>query len=917
MFDGNFDPYHEWLGIPADEQPANHYRLLGLELFEEDRDVIDSVSLEQIAHIRTFAIGAHSEQSQSLLNELSAARLALLNAVQKADYDQELRQQLSSTGLEQSSATAENLEAVPAVVDVEPAPLPRKPQRRLSRSFNEVNASPSDPSEKRKLYIRIGGAIVLGYLVFMGILFFIRARGASQEIAMALNRGDFSRVLELDPDNPAALSMRQSASDLADALARKDYKQALNIDPYNAEALILKREDLLGALLARDYEKALDIDPSNAEAKIQQKEAAAKQAVASGNYEQALELDPTNREALAMRNSALAIEKAAEIEEALKAGDYARALRLDSTNPEALAMKQAVERKQAFADGDNSGGLELNPANSDPLAMNEVDSGPPPAIAPFDAAKAKEHQEAWAKYLGVEVQTENSIGMKLRVMPPGTFTMGEGDTAHAVTLTKPFMLGKYEVTQAEYARVMHNNPSGFKAENNPVENVSWNDAMEFCRRMSEIPAEKTAGRVYKLPTEAQWEYSCRAGTTTAYSFGFNVRSLDVYAWYNLNSGKTTHAVGRKKANPWGLCDMHGNVWEWCSDWYGNYPNTPALDPRGPDEGRSRVHRGNGGLNVEPGSPGWNNADYCTSASRGRHSPSFRTGAFGGFRVVCIVNEKDPDTNLDAKNSQSDNSNTPTAAREPAPANAPFVAAKAKDYQEAWAKYLAVEVETENSIGMKLRVIPSGRFTLGENDDAHEVTLTKPFMLGTYEVTQDQYEKVMGVNPSKFKGARNPVEHVSWNDAVEFCRKLSELPAEKAAGNIYRLPTEAEWEFACRAGTTTKYSFGDDDLELGTYAWFIENAGSKTHPVGGKKPNAWGLYDMHGNVMEWCQDRYGAYPSGAVADPTGAASGLSRVLRDGGYTDLAGRCRSAPRNGFGPGFRMRDRGFRVSLSPSGK
>ena len=115
--------------------------------------------------------------------------------------------------------------------------------------------------------------------------------------------------------------------------------------------------------------------------------------------------------------------------------------------------------------------------------------------------------------------------------------------------------------------------------------------------------------------------------------------------------------------------------------------------------------------------------------------------------------------------------------------------------------------------MEFKLIPAGTFIMGEGDQAHEVTLTKPFKMGVHEVTQAQYEQVMGVNPSKYKGADNPVETVSWEDAVEFCRKLSELPAEKAAGNVYRLPTEAEWEYACRAGTTTKYSFGDDESDL--------------------------------------------------------------------------------------------------------
>jgi formylglycine-generating enzyme required for sulfatase activity len=228
----------------------------------------------------------------------------------------------------------------------------------------------------------------------------------------------------------------------------------------------------------------------------------------------------------------------------------------------------------------------------------------------------------------------------------------------------------------------------------------------------------------------------------------------------------------------------------------------------------------------------------------------------------------------------------------------------------------------NSIGMKLRLIPAGEFMMGspatesgrsDNETQHRVTLTKPFYLGVTEVTQEQYQKVMVTNPSKVKGPQNPVERVNWAEAVEFCGKLSAMPAEKTAGHVYRLPTEAEWEYACRSGTATAYGFGDDASRLGDYGWFEGNSDSRTHPVGEKKPNAWGLYDMHGNVWEWCQDRYGDYPSGSATDPTGATSDLYRVLRGGCWLYFARGCRSAFRNGYAPGVRYDSLGFRVLRS----
>ena len=160
----------------------------------------------------------------------------------------------------------------------------------------------------------------------------------------------------------------------------------------------------------------------------------------------------------------------------------------------------------------------------------------------------------------------------------------------------------------------------------------------------------------------------------------------------------------------------------------------------------------------------------------------------------------------------------------------------------------------NSIGMKLVLIHAGSFTMGapieevgrrDNESSHEVTISKSYYLGAYEVTLGQYEKVMGGNPSKFKGGQLPVETVSWDDAVSFCQKLSAIQDEKAAGREYRLPTEAEWEYACRATSTTSFCFGDSSESHEEYAWFGEGLGSETHPMGEKAANRWGLYDMHG------------------------------------------------------------------------
>ena len=257
--------------------------------------------------------------------------------------------------------------------------------------------------------------------------------------------------------------------------------------------------------------------------------------------------------------------------------------------------------------------------------------------------------------------------------------------------------------------------------------------------------------------------------------------------------------------------------------------------------------------------------------------------------------------------------------------------------------------------MEFASIPAGKFLMGspetekerqEDETRHEVTLTQGFRMGIHEVTQAQYEQVMGQNPSKFmgvhevtqaqyeqvmgknpshfKGATLPVETVSYDDALAFCQKLSDLPAEKAAGRKYRLPTEAEWEYCCRAGTSTPFHFGnelngtqancDGNNPYGTTKKgpYLE----KTSPVGSYPANAWGLYDMHGNVWEWCQDWYAAYPKQSVTDPRGPEVGSSCVNRGGSCYSVAASCRSAYRFGDDPSYRNYWIGFRLALSSSG-
>ncbi len=314
---------------------------------------------------------------------------------------------------------------------------------------------------------------------------------------------------------------------------------------------------------------------------------------------------------------------------------------------------------------------------------------------------------------------------------------------------------------------------------------------------------------------------------------------------------------------------------------------------------------------------------------------------------------------------------PTIVRsgpKPALAVAPFDAEQAKRHQQTWATHLGVPVELTNSIGMKLVLIPPGEFMMGspeseaDRDDAsfrsiprprrnnfmdgwgdfappvdieqdfeyqHRVRITKTFYLGIYEVTQSEYEQVMGTNPSWFskngKGegtiagldaSRFPVEMVSWEDAVDFCRKLTFLESERVEGRAYRLPTEAEWEYACRAGTESAFYTGStmDEQDENCDGEFPDPGRGlgRTTTVGSLRANAFGLYDILGNVCEWCQDRYDDdyYKTSPLEDPQGPATSTYRVLRAASWSVQLRYCRSAYRCGREPSLRTLNVGFRV-------
>ena len=576
----------------------------------------------------------------------------------------------------------------------------------------------------------------------------------------------------------------------------------------------------------------------------------------------------------------------------------------------------------------------------------------------------------WAEVEVASPEADIPVRQRLRWIPPGSFQMGspqdepgryesEGPI-HPVTITRGFWLFDVPCTQALWSVLMRENPSRFQDPGRPVEQVSWHDCQRFLGKLGEhIQAPDSL----RLPTEAEWEYAGRAGTTTALYSGEieilgenNAPALDAIAWYGGNSGVDfdlpdgqdstgwkekqfhhekagTRRVGKKRPNAWGLYDMLGNVWEWCQDDLRDYDDSAQQDPVGALDGAERVLRGGSWID---------DARSVRAASRFAFVPSDRN-AYIGFRCALVQAGAEPvtrspgsqaerrlddaeqgdarvalrvDTDLRFDLSSSRNLHVITDLEQwdvdqVSPPS--WAVAMGRDPYGLWADFQLEVPNIGDPVRQRLRWIPPGRFRMGSDSPedslvvnaspSHMVTISTGFWLFDTPVTQQLWAAVVGNNPSNFSGPQRPVEQVSWNDCASFLSQIADrLPGA-------RLPTEAQWEYACRAGTATAYSFGSEISK--DLARFESDA---TIDVGSFPCNSWGLFDMHGNVWEWCRDSPRGYDKASKVDPVGAADGAERVLRGGGWFSNARNVRAACRYAYGPSDRDDSIGFRCALVP---
>ena len=571
-----FDPYHRWLGISPKDQPPNYYRLLSVDLFEDDPEVIRDAADRQMAHVRTYQLGECSELSQRILNELGAARACLLDKAAKVAYDRGLRE-----------AAAPVVTPVAVVLPAVPRPLPVP-----SESSDSVAAEPPPVVPAIQVDVQVGRPAARSQPALSPNLrwksAWLLAGGGSALVLLAVLLITFALGRRGGNDD-------SNKSDSGVASARGE-RTGSKIDKSAGEKSETNKVPVLSVI-----------------------------EIPSQTMEQGRRLQ-------------VAVQLMAQ--EADRFGDSLR-FRLEGTplpgariDPGLGLFTWDIPQDQEPKDYAIRVGVALadRPAVSTSVEFTVTVEAAAPTLAPapFDDRTAKEYQKRWANYVQLPVVRTNSIGMKLVLIPPGEFKMGSSaehiaqflteakqqnapswhsvhilaeKPAHRVRITRPFYLGVYEVTQAEYEALMGNNPSHSKGDpNRPVENLTSQDAQQFCRKLSELPREKSAGAVYRLPTEAEWEYACRAGTTTRYSFGEDTTVLGQYAWGRSNSQEGTQPVGRLRPNAWGLYDMHGNVWEWCADWYASdyYAMSPTDDPVGPSPGTSRLLRGGSWIPDQPG-----------------------------------------------------------------------------------------------------------------------------------------------------------------------------------------------------------------------------------------------------------------------------------------------------------------------------
>jgi WD40 repeat protein/formylglycine-generating enzyme required for sulfatase activity len=992
-----FDPYHIWLGISETARPVSKYRLLSIDEFESDRDVISTAAERQTVFLRTLQAGEHSILVAELLNEVSQARVTLLNADQKAVYDEELREQ---------QTPEPEPEPTPIPVVQTPSPTPVVVRGTVTQEFPvSVVQTVKRPRRRRQKEIwkrpAVIGVSLVGVIAVLALMMF---SGDAEPVASNVPPVVTSpfmpspvpvpepqtdpvphpvtpptlppqREAEPEPKTGSESEPQPTVSTLAGhtntvycvsfsrdgkwvasaGLASVGGKNNITIwDTWTGE-----RFQTIEGVPDRIFSIAFSTDGKT---------------IASGNWDRTIKfwdidtgapLGNLGGHANYVRTVAFSpggkVIASGSNDQTIKlwdagTGTELRTLTGHSHDVNSVAFSPdgniiaSGSRDQTIKLWDGKTGLELwtvKVARSSILSVAFSPNGKMIASGCSDNTI-----KLWDAGTGTELSTltGHSDDVNSVAFSPNGKTIASGSDDNTIKL--------WDVeTRTELNSLVGHSHRVFSVAFAPDGKMIASGSADKTIKLWDLGSAPVQAIANTLPASLQqglvayYPFNGNAkdesgngqqvivfGTTpwidrfgnpgSAYKFD----GADDYIRYEggiIRSQPFTWAVWFKSVNP-RATDMQ-------------YLITQAEDPGGnglsPDlritdtlsfrvyDDATGGHIMFASKNVPLAANTWYHAVITSTAGGDRklyvngQLDGVATGKpFGQFCNNTYFGVRGG-LNLDEGvfNGSIDDIRIYNRALSEAEVKALY------DYESkppASSTPTAPAIESiTNTIGMKLNLIPSGTFMMGspegepdrsDNEHQHPVTISKAFYMQTTEVTQGQWKALMGTEP--WKGGRNveegtdyPAVYVSYDDAVEFCRKLSKQEAVE-----YRLPTEAEWEYACRAGAKTRWSFGDDEKALGDYGWYDRNASGYAHQVGEKKPNAFGLYDMHGNVWEWCSDYYSKdyYKGSPKQEPQGPAAGSSYVFRGGSWFDLTLRTRSTFRNNNTREFSNVDLGFRL-------
>jgi formylglycine-generating enzyme required for sulfatase activity len=866
----SFDAYHEWLGIAPKDQPPNHYRLLAVDLFEAKAATIEHAADQRMALLRTFQTGKHSALSQRLLNEVAAARLCLLKPEKRAAYDAELRKQLAAQG--EGSLDSGLMEAL------------RQAKPKKAAAAND-SARKSPPN--LRLVVGIGSAVVVAVLL---VIVWLATSRSKPEVAQ--------RPEPKAHEEPIALAKEPPPAKPSEPAPVAPAKPAIEQKP--PEPKPKPAEEKPAPIPRVELPKSPDPKPDPAPT-IPPPTPNPQSPTPSSPLQSLPKLPVPDGAALDQATKAAGALFQADMEKAKTPADkVALAKRLL-----AQSLDQSGDAVGRYALLRMAGELAVGARDAETAfqCVDQID-------AAFEVDRFGMKTAILAGWAKEARSTDARKWLVEQLFTVGDEALDAGNVDAARELGKLVTSKSSGLRDKEIVQRLKAFRQRFSEAGKDAEELQQAQAF-LAKEPSHAPSNLVVGR-YLCFTKGDWK---RGLPLLAQASDATLKRLAAEELAASNPQSPT-------PNPLPLADAWWEVAQGC---------------RRSQMNTVKAHAGQ-----------WYRQSIAAlPAGLVRSNVEKRLAELKKLRSQL-----------------------------PAPplALAPFDTKQAAAHQQRWAAYLGEPAEITNSIGMKLILIPPGEFDMGSSPEEiawalkegkkrnkwqfyfgrvpaegprHRVKISRPYYLGVYLVTQGEYERVMGLNPSAFCAKqrdasafrpplpdgvakerpgdgkrvggrdtiRHPVDTVSWNDAAEFVWRLSELPEERSARRTYRLPTEAEWEYACRAGTTTRWWCGDDEAVLQECAWYDNIAGRVTHPVGEKRASPWGLYDMHGQVWQWCMDwhdekYYGQSPG---AEPTGPQRGSNRVLRGGDWANDALYCRSAFRHYGEPGSHGHSQGLRVCVA----